>query len=119
LEFVTGPEEVNLTMPYEELQPLMNWNQMEPGVTNPELEPGMLNVPEPVPPKTYEQPMPEATPRPYEAPMPTPPTPSIPMPKIGESEDTFGWKKHELDEAVPVDEIQEPLITPRAGLSRR
>lgn len=94
-EFVTGPEEPHLMMPYEELQPLMNWDRMEPGMTNPDLAPGMIQAPEPNQPRASESPMPPmdpGTPRPYEEPTPNP------MPMIPGSEEDLGWKKRGLEE---------------------
>jgi outer membrane protein TolC len=99
-EFVTGPEEAHLSMPYEEVQPLMNLNQMEPGDANPTLSPGMIDAPEPGVQGTIQELMPPTgptSPRPYEEPMPDP-TPMAP-----DIEDELGWRKRDIEEEVPVD----------------
>jgi hypothetical protein len=99
-EFVTGPEHVNLELPYEEIQPLMNFDEMEPGDPNPQLGPGMINAPEPDA-TNGSAPMPTlSTPRrAYEEPMP--PALPAPMPMANESEDALGWRKREMENGLP------------------
>jgi hypothetical protein len=117
LEFVTGPEEVNLLMPYEEVQPLMDLNHMEPGEADANLNPGMLTVPEPAPPRTNEEPTQPVHPRPYDAPVP--PIPSAPTPMDGESVDDLGWHKRDMEAETLETPVQEPQTTRRPELPIR
>jgi hypothetical protein len=116
-EFVTGPEEVHLTMPYEEVQPLMNLNELEPGDSDSHLGPGMLNVPAPTPPSADEEPMssvpPDSEPiRAYEEPMssvpsdsepirayeePMSPVQADPAPMPESTDDALGWRKRDME----------------------
>ena len=92
-EFVTGPAEVNLLMPSEQLAPLMKREDHNQEIFQ-----------SPVP-------APDNTPRPYEAPTPIPESESETL-EI-ESTDSSAWRKSGTTEELQATPTLMPQITPR------
>ena len=116
-EFVTGPAEVNLSMPYQELSPLMNTEGAGGGDTPPPA-PAPENSNQP-----NEAPAPNNKKRPYEAPVPVPDTEPKPEPLKIESTDASAWRKSgvlEVPGAPPIFMTPlEPQTTRRPELPLR
>jgi hypothetical protein len=107
-EFVTGHEEVNLLMPYEESSTLMNVEEL-PGAIPPNVPaPGMPLVPQPETTRPYEPPVipPPGTKRPYEEPM----TPAPGQANV-ESADDLGWRTRGEEYQSLENLIQQPPAT--------